>query len=90
MLTIRMAHDPDNLCLFPGSDLSVHTFDEIESTSPELPTPTFIPNAMLPEYSTGKGRKWLHGVANEASSGVGVKAKQEWNEEMMGIPEGLE
>jgi len=45
---------------------------------------------MLPEDSTGKGRKWLHGVANEASSGVGVKAKQEWNEEMMGIPEGLE
>jgi len=90
MLTIRMAHDPDNLCLFPGSDLSVHTFDEIESTSPELPTPTFITDAVRPEILRVKWRKGLNGVANKASCGMGVESEQEWNEQMMGVPERLE
>jgi hypothetical protein len=44
---------------------------------------------VLPEDFAGKGRKRLDGVTNEASCGMGVKAEQEWNEEMMGIPEGL-
>jgi hypothetical protein len=85
-----MAHNSDNLRLSPGSDLSVHTFDEIESTSPELPTPAFITDAVRPEIFRVKWRKRLNGVTNKASCGMGVESEQEWNEQMMGVPERLE
>jgi hypothetical protein len=85
-----MAHDSDNLRLSSCPDLSVHTFYEVESTSPELPTPTFVTNAVGPEVVMVKWGEGLNGVANKASSGMGVKSEQERNEEMMSVPEGLE
>lgn len=84
-----MAHNSDDLRVSPRSDLSVQAFDEVKATSPELPTPTFVANAMSPEILCVKWREWLNGVANEASGCMGVESEHEWNEEMMSVPEGL-
>lgn len=41
-LTIWMADDFDDLGITSGSDLAVETLTQVESTSPELPSPSFV------------------------------------------------
>lgn len=45
---------------------------------------------MLPEDFSSEGGKGVGGVTDEATNGVGVQAEKERNEEMVGVPEGLE
>lgn len=88
--TIWMTDDSDNLGLPSASNLTIQTFTEVKSTSPELPSPTLITNAMAPEIVMVKRREWLHGVTNEASGSVSVETQKKRNEEMMRVPERFE
>lgn len=88
--TIRMSYDAYNLCLPPAAYLTINSFNEVKSTSPKLPSPTFISKAMIPEVLTGERREWVCTITNEAACGVGVESKKEGNEQMVSVPESLE
>ena len=45
---------------------------------------------MVPERLSGEGRVGLSSVSHETSSGMGVERQHEDDEQMMGVPEGLE
>jgi hypothetical protein len=85
-----MAHNSDNLCVSPGSDFSVQTFHEVKSTSPKLPSPSFVANAMSPEVVMVEWGERFDTITHEAASSMSVKAEHEGNEQMMRIPERLE
>ena len=74
-ITIWMANNFDNLGISSASNLTVQTFDQVETTSPQLPSPTLITNAMVPEILSGKWREWVASVTNETSGSVGVHAQ---------------
>lgn len=87
--TIRM---PDNFCNFSfscGTDLPIYPFEEIYATAKKLPSPAFVSNAVSPEIVTSKGRVRVGGVPHETPGGMGVKTKQERNEQVMRVPECL-
>jgi hypothetical protein len=44
---------------------------------------------VAPEVITSEGREWVGSITNEASGGVGVETKHEWNKKMMSVPECL-
>ena len=67
-----MTDDPNNFRLSSRSDFSVDPFNKVESASPELPSPTLISKAVIPEIGTSKWRKWVGGITDEASGGVGI------------------
>ena len=54
-LTIWMSHDLRDLRLPSSSDLSVETFDEVDPTTPQLPSPALIPDAVVPELLAREG-----------------------------------
>ena len=85
-----MTNDTDNLRLSSRSDLTVDSFDEVKTTSPKLPSPSLVTNAMCPEIGLIEWREWNSGVTNEASGGVGVETEHERDEEVVSVPEGLE
>lgn len=87
---IWMTDDLDNLGITSGSVFTVETLKEVESTSPELPTPSLISQAELPEFLSSKWRVWQLGATDEASSGVGVQTEHEGNEKVVSVPESLE
>ena len=72
-----MAHNSDNLRLSSASNLTVKTLNQVKSTSPELPSPSFISNAVVPESGSSEGREGVDCVTNETSSSVGVHAQEE-------------
>jgi hypothetical protein len=89
-LTIWMTDDLDDFGFSSTSDLTPNSFTEIEPPSPEFPSPSLISNAVVPEILACEGGEWQLCVSNETSRGVGVEAKQEWDEQMMGVPERFE
>lgn len=71
------------------SKFAVESFEEVQCGCDKLPSPSFVPETMVPEFLA---RKWGDGVrciAHEAAGGVGVEGQHEGNEEMMCVPEGL-
>lgn len=89
-LTIWMADDSDDLCRSPRPDLTVKTLAQVESTCPQLPTPTLVSDAMIPKVLASEWRERIHGITDEAACGVGVKTQHEWDKQVMSIPERLE
>ena len=67
-----MANNSDNLGISSRPELPIQTLNEIQSTSPQLPTPTFISYTMIPEVGPGEWGEWARRVANEAPGGVGI------------------
>jgi hypothetical protein len=67
-----MADNFGDSSLPPASDLSINTFDEVESTGPKLPTPAFISDAVTPEVLASEWREWVNSITNETSSSVRV------------------
>lgn len=89
-LTIRMTNDLGDLRLSSCSNLTVQPLNQVETTGPEFPSPTLIPNAVIPEWFACERREWIYAVSHEAASGVGIHGEEEWDEEVMCVPEGLE
>ena len=85
-----MPDDAGNLGLTNGADFTVETLAEVEASSPQLPSPAEITDAVLPVLVAGKGRVALGSIADEAADGVGVETEQERDEEVVSVPEGLE
>ena len=85
-----MSDYADNLRLAPTPNLAIDALDEVDAAAPELPAPAVVADAVLPEYSSGKGRVGLDRVAHETADGVGVHGQEEGDEEVMGVPERLE
>jgi hypothetical protein len=90
MLTIWVPNDARNLGWPPSARLTNQTFHQVESASEEFPPPALITQTVLPEVFTGKWRARIGSVSDEASGRVSVEGKEEWDEEVVSIPECLE
>lgn len=84
-----MSDNLDNLGFPSAANFAVEAVEQVQSTSDKFPSPSLVPNAMVPEVLSGERRKVGHSIANEAARGVRVHAKQEGNEEVMSVPESL-
>lgn len=73
-----------------GTDFPVETLNQIKTTGEQLPSPSLITNAVLPEDLSCEGGERVGGITDEATNGVGVQAEEERDEEMVSVPEGLE
>lgn len=87
---VRVSDYASNLGLTASANLTVQTFDQVETSSEELPSPSEITNAVRPVLVSLKRRVSVDGVADEAADGVGVESQEERNEQVVSIPEGLE
>jgi hypothetical protein len=87
--TVRMSHDFDDLRLAARSYLAVQSFTKINTSTDELPSPTLVANAVVPEVLAGKWRIRIRAVADETSSGMRVHCQQERDEQMVRVPESL-
>lgn len=85
-----MPDDTGNLGLTHGTDLAIQPLKEVESTGPELPSPTQVTDAMVPILFACKRRNGVGGVSDEAADGVGVECEEEWDKEMVQVPKCLE
>jgi hypothetical protein len=85
-----MANDLHNLGLPAGTNLAVQPLKQIQSTANQLPAPALVTNAVVPEVLSSKRRDGVLDVTDEAAGGVGVHAQEKGNEQVMGVPEGLE
>jgi hypothetical protein len=85
-----MADDTGDAGLTAGADLTVETLHQVKATREKLPTPAFVTEAVAPEVGTSKWRNGVRSVAHEATHGVRVQAQHERNEQVVGVPEGLE
>lgn len=88
--TIRMPYHLRDMRRPPRADLPVQPLAQIQSGSHKLPAPALIPQTVIPEWVPGKGRVGHRRVADEAARGVRVHGEQERDEEVVGVPEGLE
>ena len=77
---VRVADHFDYFGRASRTNLTIDTFDEIDSASPELPSPTLITNTMSPERITCKRRIGICAVSNKTSRGVSIKSEEEGNE----------
>jgi hypothetical protein len=79
----------DNLGLSPTADLAVQTVAKIETATDKLPSPAFVANAVGPEVLLVKWGEVGNSVTDEAAGCMCVHAEQEWNEEVVSVPESL-
>lgn len=89
-LTVWVANNTSDLGTAASADLPVGTLHEVESSSPKLPSPAEVADAVVPVILSSKWRVRQGGIAHEAASGVGVQSQEKGNEEVVGVPEGLE
>jgi hypothetical protein len=84
-----MTDDLDNLSLAPDTNLAIQALKKVETSTKELPPPTFVADTVGPEDLASKWREWLGSVTDETSRCMSIHAEQERNEEMMSVPERL-
>jgi signal transduction histidine kinase len=82
--------DLDDLGLPPAANFTVQTVHEVQTTAYKLPSPALITDAVGPKVLLVERRVGRDRVAHEAVGSVRVHAKQERNEEVVGVPESLE
>lgn len=87
---VRVADNTGDLGKAAGTDLTVGTLHEVESTRPQLPTPAKVADAVVPVVLPGEWRVRQSSVANEAAGRVGVQSEEEGDEQVVGVPERLE
>lgn len=85
-----MSDNTGDLGFAARTNLTVETLDKVETTGPELPSPAEVTNAVLPVFTSGEGREGSGAVTDEAADGMGVETKHERDEQVVGVPEGLE
>lgn len=86
---VGVSDDSGDLGLTAGSDLTPETLDQVETTGPELPSPSQVTDAVGPELITSKRRDGLGSVSHEASHGMGVETKEKRDKKMVSVPESL-
>lgn len=87
---VRVADDTGDLGFAAGADLTPETFNEIETTSPQLPSPAQVTDAVGPVIVSCERREALGSVTDEAADSVGVQSEEKRDKEMVSVPEGLE
>jgi hypothetical protein len=85
-----MLNDADDFRVSPCSDLAINALRQIQSTGNQLPPPTFVAYAVLPKGLSGEWRYRINSVADETAGSVRVHGQQKGDEEVVGIPKGLE
>ena len=86
---IWMANDLRDLGSSARVDFPVDAFAKVETATPELPTPAFVTDAVIPEWAPRKWRIRMCSITDEASSSMRIESKQEDYEEVMSVPESL-
>lgn len=72
-----------------GSDFAIHTLDQVDTAAYQLPTPSFVPDAVVPESLAGKRRIRSCAISDEAACRMSIHSQKEWHEQMMRVPERL-
>ena len=85
-----MSYDFGDDSLPARSNFSIQALCKVQPASNQFPPPTFVADAVLPERFAGERRVWLHSISDEAVGCVSVHSKEEWDEEVMCVPESLE
>lgn len=85
-----MSDDTGDLSLTDGTDLTVETLAQVETSGPELPSPAQVTNAELPVLVAGKGGIALRGRSDEAANRVGIQTKEKRDEKVVSVPKRLE
>lgn len=67
-----MFDDLGDFGMFPGTDLSPDTLNEVKGECPEGKPPALVSDAVFPELLGIKRREWLWCITYEASSSVGI------------------
>lgn len=70
--SIRVFNDLEDFGMFPSTDLSPDTLNEIKGECPEGKAPALVSDAVLPELLIIERREWLRGITYKASSSVSV------------------
>ena len=89
MLTVGVPNDASNLGFANGTNLAVKAFQKVETAGPKLPSPAQIADAVGPVIIPTKGREPFCCIPDEATNRVRVETKEEGDEKMVGVPEGL-
>ena len=89
-LTIWMTDYTSDLSIATGSNLAIQSLNQIDTATEELPSPALVTDTMRPENLTCEWRESICSITDEASYSMCVHSQHERNEEMMGVPEGLE
>ena len=72
------------------SNLPIDPFQEVKTTTHELPSPALVANTMVPEFLTCEWRDRVGRIAHETTGGVGIESEHVRDEQMVRIPKGLE
>jgi hypothetical protein len=86
---VWVANDLDDFGLTSAADLPVQTVKEIQTAADKLPSPTLVTDAVRPKVVFIEWRIGRDCVSDETTRCVSVHAEQEWDEKVVGVPEGL-
>lgn len=86
---IRVTDDASDFRFAAGAHFAIETLEEVETASPELPSPAEVADAVSPVLFTSERREGIDRVSNEATSRVRVEGKEEGDEQVMSIPKRL-
>lgn len=84
-----MSHDFDDLSLPPRPDFAIQSLTQIQAARHQFPPPSFISDTVIPKVLAGEWADWVHGVSHETSGRVRVHCQEEWDEQMVRVPESL-
>ena len=73
-----------------GSNFSIDPFQEVETTTHELPSPALVANTMVPEFLPCEWRDRIGRITHEAAGCVGIESEHERDEQMVCVPKGFE
>ena len=90
LLTVRMFDNLDDFCRPTSPNLAIYSFNKVQSTANELPTPALVSDAVVPEILATEWRDWFDSVSDEAPCGMGIHCQEKRYEEMVCVPERLE
>lgn len=84
-----MTDDFEDLCRSARIYFTIYPLKKVETTSDKLPSPAFIPNAMVPKRLASERRVGERGVTHETLRGVGIKSQEERDKQVVCVPECL-
>lgn len=87
----RVNENFGQLCCSPGTKLSVHPFTKIQNSRPDGEPPALVSKAVVRRVEWERASVvGIYGVANETTSGMGIKADEEEERKMMSVPKNFE
>ena len=85
-----MADHTRDLGVLSRTNLTVQTLAQVKATGPQLPTPSLVTDAVLPEDVASQWREWPSCVTHETADCVGVESEHERDEQVVCVPKRLE